>query len=87
MVVTSMAALGALGGALGIPFGIGAHRLVIPAVARAAQVAFPDFMLRVFPAPMLVLLALAGVGIAAFGAFLPARSAARATIAEALRNE
>jgi putative ABC transport system permease protein len=87
MVVTSMAALGALGGVLGIPFGIGAHRVVIPAVARAAQVAFPDFMLRVFPAPMLVLLALAGVGIAAFGAFLPARSAARATIAEALRNE
>jgi putative ABC transport system permease protein len=87
MVVTSMAALGALGGALGIPFGIGAHRLVIPAVARAAQVAFPAFMLRVFPAPMLALLVLAGVGIAAFGAFLPARSAARATIAEALRNE
>jgi putative ABC transport system permease protein len=87
MVVTSMAALGTLGGALGIPLGIGAHRLVIPAMARAAQVTFPDFMLDVFPAPMLALLVLAGIGIAALGAFLPARSAARATIAEALRNE
>jgi putative ABC transport system permease protein len=87
MVVTSMAALGALGGLVGIPLGIGAHRLVIPAMARAAQVAFPDFMLDVFPAPMLALLVLAGVAIAALGAFLPARSAARATIAEALHNE
>lgn len=87
MVVTSMAALGALGGVIGIPLGIGTHRLVIPAMARAAQVAFPDFMLDVFPASMLALLVLAGVGIAALGAFLPARSAARATIAEVLHNE
>jgi putative ABC transport system permease protein len=36
---------------------------------------------------MFVLLVLAGVAIAVLGAFLPARSAARATIAEALRNE
>ena len=87
MVVTSMAALGALGGLLGIPLGIVAHRLVMPAMADAAQVAFPDFMLDVFPAQMLALLVLAGVGIAALGAFLPARAAARTTIAEVLHNE
>jgi putative ABC transport system permease protein len=87
MVVTSMAALGALGGLLGIPLGIVAHRLIMPAMAHAAQVAFPDSMLDVFPAQMLALLALAGAGIAALGAFLPARSAARTTIAEVLHNE
>jgi putative ABC transport system permease protein len=87
MVVTSMAALGALGGLLGVPLGILAHRLVIPAMANAAQVAFPSLMMHVFPAPMLALLVLAGVGIAALGALLPARSAARTTIAQVLHNE
>ena len=63
------------------------HRLVLPAMGRAAQIAFPDRMLAVYHAPTVALLALAGVGIAALGAFLPARSAARATIAEVLHNE
>jgi len=87
MVVTSMAALGALGGLLGIPLGVIAHRMVIPAMAHAAQVAIPDRMLNVYHAPTLALLALAGIGIAALGALLPARSAAQATIAEVLHNE
>jgi putative ABC transport system permease protein len=87
MVVTSMAALGALGGLLGIPIGILAHRLVLPAMAHAAQVAFPARMLHVYSAPTVGLLALAGIGIAALGALLPARSAARATIAEVLHTE
>jgi len=51
-------------------------------MAHAAQVAFPDFMLNVYHAPMLALLVLAGIGIAALGALVPARSAARATIAQ-----
>lgn len=87
MVVTSMAALGAVGGLLGIPIGIIAHRLVVPAMANGAQVEIPDFMLDVYPLGLLALLVLAGIAIAALGAFLPARSAARATIAEVLHNE
>jgi putative ABC transport system permease protein len=87
MVVTSMAALGALGGLLGIPIGVAAHRVVLPAMADAAQVGFPSAVLDVYKAPTLALLALAGVAIAAVGALLPARSAARATIAEVLHNE
>ncbi len=87
MVVTSMAALGALGGLLGIPIGLATHRLIVPAMAHAAQVSVPDFMLNVYRAPTLVLLALAGIGVAALGALLPARSAARTTIAEVLHNE
>jgi len=87
MVVTSMAALGALGGLLGIPFGIIAHRLVLPAMANGAQVAFPDFMLDVYPVPLLAALVLSGILIAALGAFLPARAAAQTTIAQVLHNE
>jgi putative ABC transport system permease protein len=87
MVVTSMAALGAIGGLLGIPLGIVAHRLVVPAMANGAQVEIPAFMLDVFPVPLLALLVLAGIAISALGAFLPARSAAHLTIAEVLHNE
>jgi putative ABC transport system permease protein len=87
MVVTSMAALGALGGLLGIPLGIVTHRLIIPAMGHSAQITVPEFMLNVYRAPTLVLLALAGIGIAALGAFIPARSAARTTIADVLHNE
>jgi len=87
MVVTSMAALGAIGGLLGIPLGIVAHHLVVPAMANGAQVDVPAFMLDVYPPGLLALLVLAGILIAAVGALLPARSAARATIAEVLHNE
>jgi putative ABC transport system permease protein len=87
MVVTSMTALGAVGGLLGIPLGILAHRLVVPAMANGAQIELPDFMLEVYPAGLLALLVLAGIVIAAAGAFFPARTAARTTIAEVLHNE
>jgi putative ABC transport system permease protein len=56
-------------------------------MARAAQVAFPDALLDVFPPSLLALLVLAGTGIAAVGALLPARAAARTTIAKVLHNE
>lgn len=87
MVVTSMTALGALGGLLGIPLGLIAHRVVVPAMANGAQIDLPDFMLDVYPAGLLALLVLAGILIAAAGAYVPARSAARTTIAEVLHNE
>jgi len=87
MVVTSMTALGAIGGLLGIPLGIISHRLVVPAMANGAQVDVPAFMLDVYPLSLLALLVLAGILIAAAGAYLPARSAAHTTIAEVLHNE
>jgi putative ABC transport system permease protein len=87
MVVTSMAALGAIGGLLGIPLGIVAHRLVVPAMANGAQVEFPAFMLDVYPTWLLAVLVLAGITIAALGALVPARAAARTTIAKVLHNE
>ncbi|MFI7706374.1 ABC transporter permease [Nonomuraea sp. NPDC049480] len=87
MVVTSMAALGAAGGLLGVPFGVAAHRLVVDAMCAAAGLTTPDFMLDVWRAGGLAALVPAGVAIAMLGAFLPARSAARLTIAETLRTE
>ncbi|MGW1343271.1 ABC transporter permease [Kribbella sp. NPDC002412] len=87
MVVTSMAALGAIGGVPGIPLGILAHRLVVPAMANGAQVALPAFMLDVYPLPLLALFVLSGILLAALGAYVPARAAAHTTIAKVLHNE
>ncbi|MBC2874221.1 MULTISPECIES: ABC transporter permease family protein [Streptomyces] len=67
-----------------MPLGIVAHRLLVDHVG---QVAFPESMKDVWHAPQLALLVLAGVGIAVLGALVPARSAARLTIAKVLHNE
>ncbi|RVX44072.1 putative ABC transport system permease protein [Nonomuraea polychroma] len=87
MMVTSMAALGATGGLLGLPLGVAAHRLVVDTMFAAVGLTAPALMLDVWRIPMLAALVPAGVAIAMLGAFLPARSAARLTIAEALRTE
>ena len=87
MMVTSMAALGVVGGLIGVPLGIVAHRLIVPLTGAAAKVDIPGFLLNVWSAPMLALLALAGVAIAALGALVPSLAAARLTIAEVLQNE
>ncbi|GAA3746652.1 FtsX-like permease family protein [Plantactinospora mayteni] len=87
MMVTSMAVLGTLGGLLGIPVGIVAHRLVVPIASGAAQIRVPDSLINVWSVPLLGVLALAGAAIAMLGALLPARSAARLPIAEVLHNE
>ncbi len=87
MLVTSMGALGVLGGLAGVPLGVAAHQLVVPAMARAAQADAVDVLMEVYHAPVLALLALAGVVIAVLGALVPARGAARLSIATVLHNE
>lgn len=84
MTVTSVTGLGLVGGVLGIPLGILAHRLVVDHVGI---VSFPESMKDVWHAPQLAAMVCAGVAIAVLGALLPARSAARMTIAAALRTE
>ncbi|MFF3087024.1 ABC transporter permease [Streptomyces nojiriensis] len=84
MTVTSVAGLGAVGGLLGVPLGLAAHRLVVDNVG---VVTFPESMKDVWDAPLLTGLLLAGVVIAVLGALVPARSAARMTIASALHTE
>ncbi|MEV7729583.1 ABC transporter permease [Streptomyces sp. NPDC087917] len=84
MTVTSVAGLGAVGGLLGIPLGIAAHRLVVDHVG---VVDFPEYMKDVWHAPQLAAMLLSGVVIAVLGALVPARSAARTTIATVLHTE
>ncbi|TDP98162.1 FtsX-like permease family protein [Labedaea rhizosphaerae] len=87
IMVTSMGGLGVVGGLLGVPLGLVAHHVVLPAMMRAAQSDIFDFVVHVYQWPVLALLGLAGVLIAVLGAYLPARSAGRLTIATVLHNE
>jgi len=87
MLVVSMAGLGLVGGVLGLPLGIAAYRLVIPMTEHSAQLTFPARMLDVWHPGSMTLLVLAGVAIAALGAVIPARAAARQTIARVLHTE
>ncbi|HTJ39540.1 MAG TPA: ABC transporter permease [Dactylosporangium sp.] len=87
MEVTSMASLGLLAGAIGIPVGIAAHRLILPLAGDAAKIDIPAALYDVWDALPLIALALSGVAIAVLGALLPARRAARLPIAEVLHNE
>jgi putative ABC transport system permease protein len=87
MMIISMAGLGAVGGLVGIPLGVVFQRYAMHAIAQAARIVIPDRMLDVYSVGTVVPLFLAGVVIAAVGALLPSRAAARLTIAEALRTE
>ncbi|MGW6708462.1 ABC transporter permease [Streptomyces sp. NPDC054956] len=84
MTVTSVTGLGLVGGLLGIPLGMLAHRFVVDNVG---VVSFPESMKDVWHAPQLAAMLGAGIAIAVLGALVPARSAARMTIAAALHTE
>ena len=88
MVLASMTVVGVVGGVLGIPLGMLAHRYIVPG-RRRRRPGSPSrtWCMDVWQAPTLVLLALAGLVIALLGALVPARGAARLTIAEVLHNE
>lgn len=87
MTVTSMAGLGLVGGLIGVPAGMLAHRFALPMAAAAAKVDIPRALLHVWQPGMLLLLGCTGAVIAIVGALVPARAAARLTIAEVLRTE
>ncbi|PJN27817.1 FtsX-like permease family protein [Kitasatospora sp. CB02891] len=87
MMVTSMAAVGLVGGLVGLPLGVLAHRLLVRGTFGLAGIELPDRMMHVWSPATLAALGLAGMLIAAAGALAPARSAARLTVAEVLRSE
>lgn len=76
-----------MAGAVGVPLGVALHRQVMPAMGRAVGTTIPSADIDVYGAPLLALLATAGVVIATAGALLPAGWAARAATARALRAE
>ncbi|MDN3358691.1 ABC transporter permease [Actinomadura sp. DC4] len=87
MVMASVAALGLVGGVIGVPIGVALHGFVLPRMGEGAGTALPPDVLSVYHALELVFLGLAGVAIAVLGASLPAGWAAKARTATALRTE
>ncbi|MGH9106111.1 MAG: ABC transporter permease, partial [Acidimicrobiales bacterium] len=87
MMVTSATALGVIGSLIGVPAGILVHRAVVPAMVHAINAILPSSVLDVWAVGLIAALALSGIVIAAFGAFVPARNAGRLTVATVLHNE
>jgi putative ABC transport system permease protein len=87
MVAAGAVVLGVAGGLLGIPAGVGVHRAMMQGFANLLGSDMPESVFRVFSAPGLLLLALAGVAVALLGSLLPARWAARTRVAEVLHSE
>jgi putative ABC transport system permease protein len=87
MTMTSMAVLGVIGSVLGVPLGIAAYEVVVPRMAAGIDITLPSYMTDVWHAPRLAEVALSGLVIAVLGALVPARRAARLTVAEVLHNE
>lgn len=87
VVLASMAALGLLGGLIGLPLGLAAHHVVMPAMADAGDLVLPYGLTEIFPWPLLLLSVLAGVAIALLGALIPAARAARIKTAAVLHSE
>jgi putative ABC transport system permease protein len=87
MVIASVAVVGVLGGALGVPLGVVLQRIVVPAMGHSAGLRLPSTVLDVYQALELTLLGLGGLVIAVLGAMGPAGWAARTRSAVALRTE
>ena len=87
MVAAGAVVLGVAGGLLGIPAGVGVHRAMMQGFANLLGNDLPESVFRVFSAPGLLLLALAGVAVALVGSLLPARWAAMTRVAEVLHSE
>ncbi len=88
MVVASMAFLGLIAGALGIPAGLELHRQILQIMGQIASgTAMPPRFYDLIDHAALPLLALVGVVIAALGAWVPAQWAASSGVAEVLQTE
>lgn len=87
LVATAMAALGLLGGLLGVPAGMAAHRVILPATGHGTGRDLPASLLAVWGWQTVVVLGVSGAVIAAVGAWAPSVRASRASAAEVLRTE
>jgi putative ABC transport system permease protein len=86
-VVCWVAGTGLVAGLIAVPAGILLHRVVLPAMANAADVGVPPNLLNVYQPAEMAGLALAGLVIAVAGALLPATWAAATRTATALHAE
>jgi putative ABC transport system permease protein len=86
-VLSSVAAIGLVGGLVGVPAGVVMHGILLPAMGHGAGVELPRIVLTVFGPAQLTVFALGGLLLAAAGALLPAGWAAKTRTATALRTE
>lgn len=88
MVMASVVPVGVVAGLLAVPMGMAFQRAALAYMGQvAAQTRVPESAFDVFAPVAIVGLALAGLAIAAVGAYLPALRAARAPIAPVLQAE
>ncbi|MFD5813062.1 ABC transporter permease [Streptomyces sp. NPDC127038] len=87
LVLASVAGIGVVGGAIGVPAGFALHDYVLPVMGRAVSTGLPPSVLDVYDPAQLALLGLAGVLVAVLGALAPAGWAAKVRTATALRTE
>ncbi|TDD76667.1 ABC transporter permease [Actinomadura darangshiensis] len=87
MMVTSMAALGVVGGAIGVPLGVLAHHGVVVLTGEVLSSGMATSWIHVYTWPLLVPPACAGLLVAVLGAWLPAGWAAATRTAAVLRSE
>jgi len=88
MVIAAVAFLGLIAGAVGIPAGYILHREIIQFMGQVASgTAIPPSFFDLIDHRFLPLLGLAGVAIAAVGAWLPAQWAASSRVAAVLQSE
>ncbi|MEU8341147.1 ABC transporter permease [Spirillospora sp. NPDC048832] len=87
MMVTSMAALGAVAGALGAPLGVLAHHGVVVLTGEMLSSGMASAWVHVYGWTLLLPPACAGVLVAVLGAWAPAGWAARTRTAAVLRSE
>jgi putative ABC transport system permease protein len=87
MVITSVAGIGLLGGAIGVPLGIALHHYVLPIMAQVTGEHLPAEDIAVYHPPAVALLLFGGLLIAVAGALLPAGWAGASRTTTALRTE
>jgi putative ABC transport system permease protein len=88
MVLAGVALLGAIAGGVGIPGGLLLHARILTFMAQAASgTRVPPGFFDLIDHALLPLLALAGVVIAAIGAWLPAQWAAASSVTDVLQSE
>ena len=87
MVVTSMLAIGLVGGALAVPLGYALHGWILQAISEAAGTGVPHSVVAVYRPLELIGLGASGIALAVLGALIPAGWAASTRVATALHAE
>jgi putative ABC transport system permease protein len=87
MVLTSMTALGVVGGLVGVPLGVLVHHEVLTYTGDLIEAGMPRRFVTVYGPALLAVLLVTGPLIGLLGALLPSSWAARLKTAAALRSE